>query len=96
MSRARRGVARLSKGEQVLWMSSSLVDDFFLKEPQGPKVANREQHQSKSDRADQGRPSRQQKTPNPPQGADRKTAALDSSRVDSVAPPLKPGDVLRD
>ena len=36
VSRARRGVARLSKGEQLLWMSS-LVDDFFLRNRRGPR-----------------------------------------------------------
>jgi Caspase domain/Tetratricopeptide repeat len=37
-NRTRIGVSRVSKGEQVPWISSSLVDDFYLGKPPGPQV----------------------------------------------------------
>ena len=40
-NRTRIGVSRASKGEQVPWISSSLVEDFYLGKP-GPRVADRD------------------------------------------------------
>jgi formylglycine-generating enzyme required for sulfatase activity len=101
-SRTRIGVSRLSNGEQVPWVSSSLVDEFYFVAPSSRVAttppgdtrppARREPEPRVTPPAPPApQPARPQPAPAQPQ---REAAA--PPRADSGRGPARPGDVFRD
>jgi formylglycine-generating enzyme required for sulfatase activity len=100
-SRTRIGVARATKGEQVPWMASSLVDFFSFEAP--PRLT------STTSPAGEARPPRAAESVRrpaapPPRPTDRPTAVAPGRQTEATALPLaetgrrrlEPGDVFRD
>jgi formylglycine-generating enzyme required for sulfatase activity len=105
--RTRNGVARLSKGEQVPWVSSSLVDEFYFLQPSGRKPTNPPTVEQGSQPRPQPEPPRvtqsppQPAPPQPPRPAqtpppEPQRQATAPPRVDAPRSVIKAGDVLRD
>jgi formylglycine-generating enzyme required for sulfatase activity len=99
VSRTRRNIARITKGQQVLWMSSSLVDDILFRDgsPRPAKTASDEAQwpvPRKEERPASPQPTLR-KQPQPGLN-ERKTEAWALSIDDTGGKTAKPGDVLRD
>jgi formylglycine-generating enzyme required for sulfatase activity len=102
-SRTRIGVSRVSNGEQVPWVSSSLVDEFYFVQPSGRPSAT-------PPLADPRPPARPQPEPRvtspppqparpaqtPPPAPDPQRQAATPPRVDAPRAGVKAGDVFRD
>jgi len=98
-SRTRIGVSRVSNGEQVPWVSSSLVDDFYFAQPSTrvgasslpelrPAPPPEPRQAAKTQAPPAPRPAQAQPPP-------QQEAAI-PSRADAAPASIKPGDVFRD
>jgi formylglycine-generating enzyme required for sulfatase activity len=98
IGRTRRNVARITNGEQVLWMSSSLVEEFFFKESSlragGTAAGEAHWETRNNERPPSSQPGR--KKQQHPALPERKTEALAVPGADTGGGVAKPGDVLRD
>jgi formylglycine-generating enzyme required for sulfatase activity len=87
-SRTRVGVSRLSNGDQVPWVSSSLVDEFYFLQSGGRAAATPPPTESRPP----PRPSQPQTPPVQPQ----RDATAPAGRTDAGRTGTRPGDVFRD
>jgi formylglycine-generating enzyme required for sulfatase activity len=103
-SRTRIGVSRVSNGEQVPYVASSLVEDFYFVQPPGRVAANpppvvetrpppRQPEARQPEARPPPRPAPPEQRPTPPS---QSQAAVPPPRVDPGRPGTKPGDVFRD
>ncbi len=104
-SRTRIGVSRVSNGEQVPWVSSSLVDEFYFVQPSGrpaapppladPRPPARPQPEPRvTPQPPQPQPARPAQTPPPAPEPQRQAAT--PPRADAPRTGVKAGDVFRD
>lgn len=95
-SRTRIGVSRVTNGEQVPWMSSSLTDEFYLTQPSGRIGAapsdSRPQRQPPATQA----PATQAPATQPARQPPPQKEAATPPRVDSGSSGRRAGDVFRD
>jgi formylglycine-generating enzyme required for sulfatase activity len=95
-SRTRIGVSRVSNGEQVPWVSSSLVDEFYFSQPSArigaapPPAEPRPAQRPQPGATPPPPPARPAQPPAPPQ------QAAVPPRPDPAPTSQRPGDVFRD
>jgi formylglycine-generating enzyme required for sulfatase activity len=102
-SRTRIGVSRVSNGEQVPWVSSSLVDEFYFVQPSGRPSATPPLTDPRPPARPQPEPRVTSPPPQPPRPAqtpppapDPQRQAATPPRVDAPRAGVKAGDVFRD
>jgi formylglycine-generating enzyme required for sulfatase activity len=102
-SRTRIGVSRISNGEQVPWVSSSLVDEFYFIQPSSrppispPTVEQRPQPRPQPEqRVTPPSPQPQRPAQTQPPAPEPQRQATAPPRVDGPRPGVKAGDVFRD
>src|SRR5262249_49298584 len=101
-SRTRIGVSRVSNGEQVPWVSSSLVDEFYFNPPAGrpalssaePRPPQRPEPAATAPPPPPQPPPRPAPAPPPPQRESAVTPRSDAGPPAAAGP--KAGDVFRD
>jgi formylglycine-generating enzyme required for sulfatase activity len=93
-SRTRIGVARATKGEQVPWVSSTLLAEYYLRAPPEGTASAGDSRPPRSDSSLPGRQARRpdQGKPAPPR---RRTEAT-AQPADPVRSRPRPGDAFRD
>jgi len=102
-SRTRIGVSRVSNGEQVPWVSSSLVDEFYFTQPAAragtspPPAESRPPPRPQPGATASPPPARpSQPSPQPPPSPPPQREAAVPPRADGAPGSPRPGDVFRD